>query len=462
MSSDATRLQTISPSLRKKLATRTGKTYGSAEDVYGDPDAVKLLQGGDLDDSDTGLDDDDAFDGTFGGDAHEQYFSRLQGLKSQRMPTSELKYKPTRRPPMSKDEREANFKSLFKHGANASRFSSINFKPKERKYKSPTDMRVGMDDLFNIVINLQRDVRKISKAQSEAGAREVAASLSKRYGTDFDVAVEDLNGDDIPDVVIHDEDHTPYVVNGYTLAKTKYPMNNFYYSTRGEGQKRKAWKEDMFGKADYGDDILNSYVADPFDKTLSKPKKLTGASKEQWRKVKKAMELKHKPKPTRLSPYTLFQQLLKVITDTLHLQIPDRTKVVASLWNELIVNGLMGYYGVDTDDVEHVKKFKSTKVFKQAIQNLMLSVWDRQNRKPFTLLLAECLMVTCGVSDYVSQTAVEQLKAKLGVAEGDRMTIDVLDNMLKGAIQAVAADESEDFGTYEHKHYDASPLKFYS
>lgn len=96
----------------------------------------------------------------------------------------------------------------------------------------------GMIDLFNIVISLQGDVRKISKAQSKAGAEEVAARLSKKYGTNFDVTVNDLNSDKIPDVVIHDDDKAPYVINGYRLAKTNYPTNHFYYSTRKDGQRR--------------------------------------------------------------------------------------------------------------------------------------------------------------------------------------------------------------------------------
>lgn len=95
--------------------------------------------------------------------------------------------------------------------------------------------KIGMTELANLVVNMKRDIKKISDAQSFQGAQRVARKLGKGY-TAHD---EDINNDGIPDAVIRDKLGRPVVVDGYTTTKSSYPYRYAYFTDYPTAEQRR-------------------------------------------------------------------------------------------------------------------------------------------------------------------------------------------------------------------------------
>jgi hypothetical protein len=92
----------------------------------------------------------------------------------------------------------------------------------------PQKEKIGMDELARLVVNMHQDIKKIRNVNSLQGAqRWVNAHGGEAFYTAAD---DDINGDNIPDVVIKDALGRPVIVDGYTTDKSAWPWRNEYES----------------------------------------------------------------------------------------------------------------------------------------------------------------------------------------------------------------------------------------
>jgi hypothetical protein len=135
----------------------------------------------------------------------------------------------------------------------------------------------GMNDLFNIVATLQKDVKKINKAITLEGAHEYASKkpINKKTGKGWSAYQGDITGadgkpDGIEEVYIVDGYGNLKVINGVTLTKTDYPMRKlirtegFHIATDklGREYKKYASKADMLSfdrEANYIYDVSKEF-----------------------------------------------------------------------------------------------------------------------------------------------------------------------------------------------------------
>lgn len=111
-----------------------------------------------------------------------------------------------------------------------------------------SESRIGMDRLYDIVINMKRDLRRVNDALSLNGAQNIVTKHNKKCKTQgcyWKAENKDLNNDGIPDIVIRDRNNQPLVVNGWSTKGSKYPVRMAYYTdnpTR-EARKEKPFKQ---------------------------------------------------------------------------------------------------------------------------------------------------------------------------------------------------------------------------
>jgi hypothetical protein len=133
--------------------------------------------------------------------------------------------------------------------------------------------KVGMDELFNVVQSLKRDVRLIRDAQSKAGAED----WIQRNGLEEHLYVDarDIDGDDIPDIVVRDRTtRKPYIVKGYTTEQSQYPLKHKYFTKYPLAADRKGnpyrdFIDDGIVES-FGDGGYNRKYTDEYEQTMKK------------------------------------------------------------------------------------------------------------------------------------------------------------------------------------------------
>ncbi len=214
--------------------------------------------------------------------------------------------------------------------------------------KGETTEKKGMKELFHVILDLQRDIKKISDAQSLQGAQRVA----RRFGNGHQAKQGDFNNDGIPDVVIYDKHNNPVVINGYTTKQSKWPMMHHYFTANPTKTQRKAtpfnqWYDTAFGvKYDNPND----------------PGMLTASIAPEW-----AVHAKNKgfaiKKPKNRSAYQVFSSKimkvlfneyiasLKLSGEALKASKKAFISVCAWVWNWMIMAPvMMNEYGDDALD----------------------------------------------------------------------------------------------------------------
>jgi hypothetical protein len=106
--------------------------------------------------------------------------------------------------------------------------------PRERK---PAKIKVGMNELSTIVLDLKRDVKLIKDAQSLVGAQRWVA----RHGGDrvYNVSNADVNNDNIPDIIVKDKLGKDIIINGYTTESSLWPHKHYYYTDHPTADQRR-------------------------------------------------------------------------------------------------------------------------------------------------------------------------------------------------------------------------------
>ncbi len=126
----------------------------------------------------------------------------------------------------------------------------------------------GMKELALVVLDMQRDIKKIADAQSYVGAQRIA----EKWGNGHRAAHEDYNDDGITDILIYDKYDNPVVVNGYTTKQSKWPMQNAYFTAAPTKADRQALKYDKWYEKAFAP--LYTNPEDPYE--------LTSQSTPEW------------------------------------------------------------------------------------------------------------------------------------------------------------------------------------
>ena len=125
--------------------------------------------------------------------------------------------------------------------------------------------RIGMMELGNIILNLQRDVQRVKKAISPMGAEDIVNkhNLTAKPSAHWKLNkinnnqpatltnLTDINNDGVPDVVISNSHGQPIFVNGYTTKQSNYPIDLAYYNQYPNRKSRRGYPLNTFKKELY-------------------------------------------------------------------------------------------------------------------------------------------------------------------------------------------------------------------
>ena len=241
----------------------------------------------------------------------------------------------------------------------------------------------GMDELYQIVINLQKDVKRVANAISPQGAEYLVQKHNEsnprspwylnKKDPNQPASLQNLtdeNQDGIPDVVIRNHNNQLMYVNGYTTKKSDYPLALHYYNmypTREDrsGISKKDFKKQLF-------DI--KYVDDGDDPSAY-------GNVQSWSRVPAFANYNMKgyavKEPKRLSAYQRFMKyIIGDVKDEAfgalehsHINIPSTlrlavlSKAASSLWNKNVLQPIYERYGaVNEVTQKKVKKAQAGEI----------------------------------------------------------------------------------------------------
>ena len=108
----------------------------------------------------------------------------------------------------------------------------------------------GMNALWDIVLDNKKDIKRRRKAMTFTGAQDIVnkRNAANPNSAPWSVSDEDVNGDNIPDIIIKNGSNHPIYINGYTTAKSDWPARfNFY--TDYDAAARKQYRNEHGGKS---------------------------------------------------------------------------------------------------------------------------------------------------------------------------------------------------------------------
>lgn len=249
-----------------------------------------------------------------------------------------------------------------------------------------------MLELQKIILDLQRDVKRVSSAISPLGAETMVAKHNKANPKSpwklnkIDPSqpaslhnLTDINNDGIPDVIISNANNYPMYVNGYTTKRSDYPIRLNYYNEYPTRKSRKGYpiseyKKDIWNPeyVDSGDDFKAYGNVD-----FSFPNQLKGYNIKGY-SVKE---------PKRMSSYSRYRKfVVGPIVDKLinqlsnnHVFIPKAYKLqllasaTARTWENNLDTLFYQKYNATTKDAQT----KIKKQFKDEIDNWVSELISR-------------------------------------------------------------------------------------
>ena len=244
--------------------------------------------------------------------------------------------------------------------------------------------RIGMNELAHIVLDMQRDFKRVANALSVQGAQEIIDKHNYNSpDAPWHVTSNDENGDNIPDIIIRNANGDPIVVNGWTTKGSDYPERYQYYNaypTRAERRAHPypAYKKDVLYNIQY--DMDNTDVHKRGDVTQYNQ----NAFPDGWDTSKYNV---NRTPGKRLSAYQRFQKLIAIpILDMCTAELARQheielnaqgkwkdkmsfyAQVSADLWNHYIINEVARRIQMDVES-KQFRKFKNSDNGKQYIDN---------------------------------------------------------------------------------------------
>ena len=103
-----------------------------------------------------------------------------------------------------------------------------------------TRSKVGMG-LIQEICRLKRDIKRVSKAMSPKGAQDIVDkhNRGKPESSHWLMIHKDVDGDNVPDVVIANRKGEPLYFNGYTTTKSDWPIRYNYYKDHPTPESRR-------------------------------------------------------------------------------------------------------------------------------------------------------------------------------------------------------------------------------
>lgn len=231
----------------------------------------------------------------------------------------------------------------------------------------------GMEQLVNIVVGLQRDVKRIKKLQSKQGVIDFVNEKGvDSKGKRWRYSVEDPNRDGIPDYFVYDRDNNLKYVNGYTTTESDWAYRQNYMDDRYVD--KKAGNEPTWhSMKEYIHDVYRPQYNDADHQTISN----YAVDNEAFDNKLKARGLTPK-KPRNLTPMQAFTKYLTTPAINYFVEkfnIPRNAinfiKINSHLWNNVVVGPVLSGIGVDLGDTERIKAIKNDKKFKNLMKQVV-------------------------------------------------------------------------------------------
>ncbi len=300
-------------------------------------------------------------------------------------------------------ERNQGMREKFRSFHDAEGKKSISALAQESTRNLSGSSPKGLEQLYTILVDMKRDIKKVAQANCIKSAEAYAEKLSKRTGMTHSAEMHDLNGDNIPEVIVRDVYGNPVVINGYTTTNSTWPERLQYYNTRKDTELRgkngkpikeslQAWRAREF-QTQYGEgaEILDLKKFEP-------PEWAKKAYKAGYRSFPR------RPKSGKRSAYKAVQEaLIKPVWNTLVEEdgrIPKKYYLTASAftWNFLFLSkAMLDVYGdeafdwcvhmfksgsdADQSDINAFNKLKGQSEVKAALENLVITIASSDTEK---------------------------------------------------------------------------------
>ena len=272
-------------------------------------------------------------------------------------------------------------------------------------FGKPVD-RKGMTDLARIVLDLQRDIKRVKNAISPQGAQAIVDQhnatakpsahwkLNKQnpQGPAALTNLTDINNDGIPDVVISNANNQPIYVNGYTTTNSNYPVDLAYYNRYPTRASRRGHSLNDFKNELYNVtyDVNNEDIRQRGNVTAFNPhvEYLDGYDLNKF----------HMKQPKRMTSFNRFKKFVvslyidRILTQ-LHVpasaKLAVSSKACAAAWNEFVLGPIYQKYNANTEAERNRIKKKAAAEIDASVDNVYYSLtqtnenWTEQNRAAY-------------------------------------------------------------------------------
>ena len=259
----------------------------------------------------------------------------------------------------------------------------------------------GMGELARIVLDLQRDIKRVQKAMSIQGAREMVEKHNAKYPENslsrWQAEHRDINDDGIPDVLIKNSKGENLYVNGYTTTKSDWPIKQSWFNNYPTPEERKEAKRDHFPTmSKYAQHLFGTAYNDDYNDDFHDMGKIsTYTVPDQW-DLEKLTKYKGIPKNKDLSAFDRFKRYILTprLTDIFNyyeegklINIPGTykarivAKVTSDVWNGWIVEKIKQDTRMSQERFDRWKKTKDGKaglnrIVSELMEHLLLTNTD--------------------------------------------------------------------------------------
>ena len=272
-------------------------------------------------------------------------------------------------------------------------------------FGKPTE-RKGMTDLARIVLDLQRDIKRVKNAISPQGAQAIVDQhnatakpsahwkLNKQnpQGPAALTNLTDINNDGIPDVVITNANNQPIYVNGYTTTNSNYPVDLAYYNrypTRAarRGHSLNGFKNELYNVT-Y--DVNNEDIRQRGNVAAFNPhvEYLDGYDLNKFR-------MKQPKRMTAFNRFKKFVVSLYIDRILTQLHVPASSKLAvsskacAAAWNAFVLGPIYQKYNANTEAERNRIKKKAAAEIDSCVDDVYYRLtltnenWSEQNRSAY-------------------------------------------------------------------------------
>lgn len=257
----------------------------------------------------------------------------------------------------------------------------------------------GMNQIYDIVLDLQRDIKRVSKAISPQGAQAMVNDHNAKYpegsASRWSLVHRDVNNDGIPDVIIKNTKNEPIYINGYTTTKSDYPIRYEFYNSFPTRDARKQAMEHYKSLSNFAKDKFGVAYNDDFNGDLHALGNMTTWTKpESWANYQLDNYKGFPKKQRNLSAFDRFKRYVlgDKIEDVLgrlasahNCYIPGKYKIrviskaTALLWKSWILSKVSEEHFNIPVEGEAMEKYKKSSTGKSHINNVVSNLLNHLN-----------------------------------------------------------------------------------